>query len=528
MYFTQTTLADPTGMPWLTLLVALPLVVGLVVLLVKPLRQAGRPIALVASLLIAILAVVAAFGFDPAKGADFQLGQTYPWIPSLGVSWALGVNGIALVMVLLAVFLVPVVLLAAWNEESQPERAGAYAALILILQAFMVLVFASRDLLLFYIAFEGMLIPLYFLIGRFGGENRRHASLKFILYSLAGGLIMLVGVVCVWVNADAHAQAARKTVSLHLDALSAPGALSFSSGAELWVFLAFFAAFAIKAPMVPVHTWLPTTAQAARPGTSALLVGILDKVGTFGMLVYCWALFPAASAKAAPVIIVFAVLSVLYGALAAIWQKDLMRLVSFTSVSHFGFMVMGLYVGSTTAITGALLYMVAHGVSIAALFLLSGYLTQRGGSQEIDAYGGMQRVTPVLAGLFLISGLAAIALPGLSGFLPEYLVLLGVFKVLPGAAIVSVLGVVAAAVYILWPYQRIFTGKAEKHTGLSDLNLREKLAIAPLVLAMFFLGIYPAPVLNALNPVAQELASATSASVIPAAQGEANEQGETK
>lgn len=280
--------------------------------------------------------------------------------------------------------------------------------------------------------------------------------------------------------------------------------------------------------MVPVHTWLPSTAEVARGGTSVLLVGVLDKVGTWGMIMFCWQLFPAASAKVAPVIIVLAIISILWGAMAAIAQKDLMRLVSFTSISHFGFMVMALYVGSQTAIEGAMLYMVAHGVSIAGMFLLSGWLTERGGTQEIAAYSGFQRVTPTLAGLFLFSGLAAIGLPGLSGFLPEYLILVGTFRVSLAAAIVAVLGVVLAAVYLLLPYQKIFTGPIDGRVKEApDLGWREKLITVPIVLAMLGLGFLPGPTLELLKPDAAEMFAAQSTSGLtvldasPASEGSA-------
>nr|NLD41787.1 NADH-quinone oxidoreductase subunit M [Actinomycetales bacterium] len=273
------------------------------------------------------------------------------------------------------------------------------------------------------------------------------------------------------------------------------------------LFISFFIAFAIKAPLVPLHTWLPDTAQQADSGTSTLLVGVLDKLGTFGMITLCLPLFPNASRWAAPVIVVLAVISIIYGGLDAIAQKDFMRLTAMTSVSHFGFIVLGIYIGSTVAMTGAMLYMIAHGVSTAALFLTLGFLERRGRSQWIPDYRGMQRVTPVLAGLFLIAGLSSIALPGLSGFVPEWLVLIGTFEVNYWVAILAVFGVILAAIYILLPYQRMFTGpKEEGIQGAADLNLREKTAIAPLVVAALLLGFAPAPALDLVRPVAEQAA----------------------
>lgn len=510
MFLTQSTIPT-TGFPWLSLLVGIPMFFALAIWLVPWLRPIGRELSLAVSsavLLGVLVAMFTSYDFTPDTPGAFQLGETVPWIPAIGLSWALGVNGLGLVMILLATVLTPLVILASWKDDLDSNASAGYGALILALESFMVLIFAARDLLLFYIAFEGMLIPLYFLIGRYGnGEAavRRHAAIKFVLYSLAGGLVMLFGVIGVYVSSF------QANGAFHMDYLTSP---NFDAGANsMWIMVTFLIAFAIKAPMVPVHTWLPSTAEVARGGTSVLLVGVLDKVGTWGMIMFCWQLFPEASAQVAPVIIVLAVISIIWGALAAISQKDLMRLVSFTSISHFGFMVMALYIGSQTAIEGAMLYMVAHGVSIAGLFLLSGWLTQRGGTQQIADYRGFQRVTPTLAGLFLVSGLAAIALPGLSGFLPEYLILVGTFKMNIAAAVFAILGVVLASVYLLLPYLKIFTGPIDgKVREASDLNWREKLIMVPIVLAMFGLGVLPGPTLDLIKPDAALMYQSVSAS----------------
>ena len=467
------------SIPWLSIMIALPMIAGILVVTVAPLRVIGRPIALVVSIVELALGVAAAAALDWSAANAYQLAETKNWIPAISVSWGLGVNQLAMAMIILAVALVPIVLIAGWREDAG-KRDGArqssmYMALILIL------------------AFEAMLIPLYFMIGRFGGKNARAAALKFLLYSLFGGLIMLAGVIGLWVVSD-HGPNAFLMENL--------SGTPMASNVEMWIFISFFIAFAIKAPMVPVHTWLPDTAAAARPGTSVLLVGVLDKIGTYGMIALALPLFPNASSAAAPVIIVLAVISILYGGLAAIGQKDLMRLVSFTSVSHFGFMVLGIYIGSHVALVGAMFYMVAHGVSIAAMFLISGFLTERGGTREIAAYRGMQRVTPVIAGTWLVAGLASVALPGLSGFVPEFMVLLGTWKINPLAAIFAVLGVVLAALYLLIPYQAIFTGPPTNAEKFTDMNMREKGVIAPLIVAMVVLGIWSAPLVSALNPVA--------------------------
>lgn len=489
--------------PLLSLMVVVPALGAVALGVIAPLRAWARQIGLAVSLLVLAGAIIAVCQFDYHAAGSYQFAETHAWIPVIGTSWALGVNGLGLAMVCLSAILVPITLAAAWKEDDQmadPEasRAG-YVALTLAAEAFMVLIFAARDVFLFYVAFEAMLVPMYFLIGRFGrgGVQAKAAALKFLLYSLAGGLIMLAGVIALYTVAPVERN------QYLLDNLA--GKLDASAGMEMFIFITFFIAFAIKAPMVPVHTWLADTTEVARPGTSTLLVGVLDKIGTFGMITLCLTIFPEASHRAALPIICLALVSVLWGALAALAQKDLMRLISFTSVSHFGIMVMGIFVGSQLALTGAMVYMIAHGLSIAGLFLIGGFLTQRGGTQAIDGYGGMRVVTPVLAGTFLVVGLAAIALPGLSGFVPELMVLVGTFGVLPWAAGIAVLAVVAAALYILLPFQKIFTGPTRpERKGLTDLTWREKLAVVtPLIALMLVLGLYPSPLVSTLDPVAE-------------------------
>lgn len=494
-----------TAFPWLTLLVALPALGALILWLVPGLRRSsGKGFALAVSILELGSAIAAALAFDWSTPGTYQLYESVSWIPQMGVSWSLGVSALGMVMILLALALVPLVLIAGWKEDTDEADAGSYAALVLLLEAFMVVIFAAFDLVVFYIAFEAMLIPLFLMIGRYGvgapDENRR-AAMKFLLYSLAGGLVMLGGIVALWANAPE-----RSDTFFRLDMLGQSSS-ALAGGIQMGVFVSFFIAFAIKAPMVPVHTWLPDTAAVARPGTSVLLVGVLDKIGTFGMITLCLRLFPQASAEAAMVICALAVVSILWGGLAANGQDDIMRLVSYTSVSHFGFMVLGIFIGTDIALVGAMFYMVAHGVSIAAMFFLSGWLAARGGTQDMRAYSGMQRVTPYLAGLWLVAGLASIALPGLSGFVPEYLVLMGTWQANVLLALLALLGVIIAAVYVLRPYKRVFTGGPTRGMDtLSDLNLREKSVIAPLIAAMLILGICSAPLVGALRPIGEDTA----------------------
>ncbi|MBO0920453.1 NADH-quinone oxidoreductase subunit M [Cellulomonas sp. zg-ZUI222] len=490
-----------SNLPWLTALVVLPLL-GAVALWLLPAgaRPRMRAVALGFALAEVLLVVGAFAAFDTGAAATHQLVETAPWIPALGVSWALGVDGVGLALIAMSAVLVPLVVLAAWREQGSADgptdRLRHYLALVLLLEAFIVLVFAARDVFLFYVVFEAMLIPVYFMIGAFGGAQRRYAAVKFLLYSLAGGLIMLVGVIALYLQGPGGPEGflTENLVGLDLDPT-----------VEKWLFLSFFLAFAIKAPMFPVHTWLPDAAQQAPAGTSTLLVGVLDKVGTFGMLTLCLPLFPGASRWAAPVIIVLAVVSVLYGALLAIGQKDMMRLVAYTSVSHFGFIVLGIFAFTSTSIAGSSFYMVNHGLSTGALFLLVGFLAARRGSQQIVDFGGLQKVVPVMAGLFLVVGLSALSLPGLSTFVSEFLVIVGTFARHPAAAVVATLGVVLAAIYVLWLYQRVFTGPVRSELAdLPDASGRERWVVGPLIALMLVLGFLPGPALDLVRPPAVE------------------------
>lgn len=484
-----------TDIPWLTVLVAIPALVALALALIPALRSRGREVALVASLVELAVAIATAFSFDWSAAGSFQLAQSFAWISPLGVSWALAVNGLGLVMILLAAVLVPLVILGTPSAQDK-TREGGYFAWMLLLYAFVVVIFAAFDVVLFYIAFEGMLLPLYFMIAGYGqGEERRKAALKLLIYSLLGGLIMLGGLVTIFSIGHGTQDLFRYDTL----ATALPNTVSW---VQIAIFVTFFIAFAIKAPMVPVHTWLPDAAAQARPGTSVLLVGILDKIGTFGMITLLLNFVPQVAADAKWTIVILAVVSILWGGFAANGQKNLLRLVSFTSVSHFGFMVLGIFIGTDIALTGAMFYMVAHGLSIAGLFLISGFLIERGETAEISGYRGWQRVTPVLAGTWLIAGLASIALPGLSGFVPEYLVLMGTWSVSVWVACFAVLGVVLAAMYILLPYQRMFTGPRPE-IEVPDLSVREKTVVAPLIAGMLILGIWSAPLVSTLQSVTE-------------------------
>lgn len=510
--------------PWLTLLIVLPLLGSLALWLPSPLRGRAREVALVFALAEVAVAVIAAAGFDTSRAGEHQLVETHSWIAAFGVSYAVGVDGVGLALVLMSVVLVPLVVLAAWREQGSVHEATdglrRYLALALLLEAFMVAVFAARDVFFFYVLFEAMLIPVYFMIGGFGADRsrRRYAAVKFLLYSLAGGLVMLIGVIALYMQGPGGPQ------GFLTDNLTG---LSLDPSVEKWLFVSFFIAFAIKAPMFPVHTWLPDAAEQAPAGTSALLVGVLDKVGTFGMLTLCLPLFPNASRWAAPFIIVLAVVSIIYGALLAIGQKNLFRLVAYTSVSHFGFIVLGIFAFTSTSISGSSFYMVNHGLSTGGLFLLVGYLVARRRSPDIADFGGLQKQVPVLAGLFLVVGLSALSLPGLSTFISEFLVIVGTFAAHPTAAVVASVGVVLAAIYVLWTYQRVFTGTLPTNTPdqdvrelpalgrFADVTLVERWAVVPLIALMLVLGFWPRPALDLVRPSAVTSVQQVGAQDVP-------------
>jgi NADH-quinone oxidoreductase subunit M len=413
--------------------------------------------------------------------------------------------------------LMPVVVLASWHDADRGSGAGrpagdgavpaggaggvpprysvkTYFAWMMLLEAMVIGLFAATDVFLFYVLFEAMLIPMYFMIGGYGVGQRQYAAVKFLLYSLLGGLLMLAAVIALYVY-SAHGGHPGTFLFSQLTHVV------FSPQVQKWLFLGFFVAFAIKAPLWPFHTWLPDAATAAQPGAAVLLVGVLDKVGTFGMIRYCLQLFPGASRYFTPLVIVLALVGVLYGAIVAIGQRDIKRLIAYTSVSHFGLIALGIFVFTSQGQSGATLYMVNHGFATGALFLIAGFMIARRQSNLINDYGGVQKVAPLLAGLFLISGLAALSLPGLSTFVSEFLVLVGTFTKYKAAAVAATIATVLSAIYILWMYQRTMTGPVREQVAhFGDLKARELWAVGPLIALIIVFGVYPQPLLNIINP----------------------------
>jgi NADH-quinone oxidoreductase subunit M len=480
----------------LTTMMLLPLL-GSVLIALIPTGQVLRikQAALGTTLLVAISGVLTWIKFDSAN-TSMQFVQSASWVPSFGINYAVGVDGLAIVLILMSVLLAPIVVLAGWNEsEGGRWSAKVFYILILVLETMMIGVFAATDVFLFYVIFEAMLIPVYFLIGGFGSGERAAAAVKFLLYSLFGGLLMLASIIGLWVLSatnGGHTFDITKLSDLHN---------WMSPSTQNFLFLGFFIAFAIKAPVWPLHTWLPDAAAAATPGTSVLLLGVLDKVGTYGMIRFCLTLFPDASKTFTPLILVLAVISIIYGAFLAIGAKDIKRLIAYTSISHFGFITMGIFAMTTQGHSGATLYMFNHGFSTAALFLVAGWMISRRGSSTIADFGGLQRVTPIMAWSFFIAGMSSLALPGLSSFVSEFLVLVGTYTRYPVAAVIATFGIVLAALYILIPVQKALHGPTTPgNENLPDLNLREKIAIAPVIAIIVALGFYPAPLLNVINP----------------------------
>lgn len=500
------------NVPWLTLLGVVPLIGSLIVVLLpasKPLL--AKQVAFVISLIALAITVVIGLEFDPAAAEPFQFTESVSWIPALGASYSVGVDGIALVLIALATTLVPIVILAGWRDvEDDAERTTGsvkgYFALILALEALTIGVFAATDLLLFYVFFEVMLVPVYFMIGRYGGPQRGYAAVKFLLYSLFGGLFMLAALIGLYVvSADQLGQG-----TFDFQALVG---LDIDPTVQTWLFLGIFLAFAVKAPLWPFHTWLPDAAGQAKVGTSVLLIGVLDKVGTFGMMRYLLPIFPDASEQFAPLVIVLALIGVFYGAFVALGQNDMRRLFAYSSMSHFGFIALGIFVFTSIGQSGSVVYMVAHGLSTAALFLTAGYLMRRnGGSSLISDYAGVNKKAPVLAGFFLFASLSSLALPGLVSFIGEFLVLLGAFQRNIAIGAIGTLGIVITAAYVLRVYQRSMTGPLKPGLeSLTDVRGREVVALAPIVALTLLLGFYPAPVLNVVNPAVDALMTTVGA-----------------
>jgi NADH-quinone oxidoreductase subunit M len=489
--------------PLLSVLLALPLLgVIAIVALPRSRERLAAPVALAVSLIVFAGTVAMWFGWNN-DGPRFQYSESYRWIPQFGARLEVGLDGIAALMVAMTALLVPIVVLASWREAEQGKRSvKTFFGLLLALETGMVGVFSATDVLLFYVFFEFMLVPMYFLINSYGGPRRQYAAVKFFLYSLVGGLFMLAAVIGLYaVSSDQLNKGSfsfEKLLTLNID-----------PAVQRWLFLGFFVAFAIKAPLVPLHTWLPDASGQAPVGVSVLLVGVLDKVGTYGMLRYCLPLFGDAAHYFAPWVIGFSVAGIIYGAILAVGQSDMKRLVAYTSIAHFGFIALGVFAFTAQSGTGAVLYMLNHGLSVGALFLVVGFLISRRDSARISDFGGMAKLTPWLAGAFFVAGLSALSLPGTNSFVSEFLILIGSFGAHKAATIVATVGIVFAALFVLWLYQRTMHGPlppdlaaagSPARLAVRDLSAREMVVIAPLIALILLLGVYPQPAIDVINP----------------------------
>jgi len=481
--------------PILSTIVLLPAVGALVVLALPRRRpELVLPVAVALSLLVLGAACWLAASFEVGPGG-FQFEEQVTWYEPWGVSYHLGVDGISLLMVLLTALLFPISLVA---STSITTRVRGYAASMLFLEAGILGVFVALDLLVFFAFWEVMLVPMYFIIGVWGGERRVYAAVKFFLFTALGSALMLAGILALALLAGDRL--GRPT----FDFVELLG-MDLGRTAQFWLFGAFALSFGIKVPLFPLHTWLPDAHVEAPTAGSVILAGVLLKLGAYGLIRFNLTLFPEASVSLVPVMAVLAVIGILYGAVVAIVQPDIKRLVAYSSVSHLGFVVLGIFALTTQGLQGGVIQMVNHGLTTGALFLLVGMIYERRHTRQIADFGGLGAVMPVFSGTFLFIALASIGLPGLNGFVGEFLVLLGSYLSLPGFAIAATPGVVLAAVYLLWAYQRIFTGPVtlEENRHLPDLGFREVALLLPIVALVLFLGIYPKPALDRVEPAVQ-------------------------
>ncbi len=493
-------LASTSGVPFAVLpaLVLVPAVGALLVVCLPRRRpELLKLVAVATSVVVGAMSLWLLKGFDASQGAEMQFTSRADWISDLGVQWLLGIDGISLFLVVLTGVLFPIALLAV--DPGHDDRA--YYAWLLLLEAGVMGVFCALDLVVFFLCFEVVLVPMYFLIGRWGHGNRAYAATKFFLYTMAGSALMLVGILAV---AFLHADATGSSITF--DLVSIAEAQAIDATAARWFFAAFALAFAVKVPIFPLHTWLPDAHTEAPTAGSVILAGVLLKLGTYGFLRFGLYLFPEASHFFAPVFLTLGVVGIVYGAVVATMQRDLKRLVAYSSVAHLGFIVLGTFSLNTEGIEGGLLQMVNHGVSTGALFLLVGMIYERRHTRQIDELGGLQKAAPMMAAVFTLVMLSSIGLPGLNGFVGEFLVLVGAFNAHRWWAVIAAAGVILAALYLLWAYQRVFHGPAEgDNAEMPDLRLREGLVMAPLLALIVFMGVYPKPVIERMEPTVDAL-----------------------
>jgi NADH-quinone oxidoreductase subunit M len=481
--------------PWLSAITFVPLA-GAVLLALFPARAVNlaRLWSLAVTLIAFVLSLLALAHFDGGR-AGFQLVDRATWVGPLNMKYLLGVDGISLFMVLLTTFLMPLGVLVSWRVE---HRVKAFMMAFLALETAMIGSFVALDLLLFFFFFEGLLFPMYLIIGGWGSQRRLYAAVKFFLYTMAGSAFMLVAILFLYFKAGSSL-GHPTFVYTELQRMQLPALTA------RWLWAGFFVAFAVKAPLVPVHTWLPDAHTEAPTAGSLALAAVVIKVGTYGLIRFNVGLFPEASSYFRTLVLTLAVIGIVYGGVVSIVQRDVKRLVAYSSVSHIGFVVLGIFAFTIQGMSGGVLQMVNHGLSTGALFLMVGMLYDRTHTREVSRYGGLASAVPVLAGVLLFFMLSSMGLPGLNGFVGEFLIVLGTFIVSKPFAVVAVTGVVLAAIYLLWLYQRMMYGplREQEHGPLRDLSAREYAIVAPLVAAVLLIGVFPKPLLERIEPAAR-------------------------
>ena len=478
----------------LSVLLAIP-VLGAVLLIFAPRqRHTLFTIALLASGLDFLWSVKIFTLFDAANG-DMQLVERLRWIPAFGINYIVGIDGISLFLVLLTTLLTPIAILASWSVQ---DKLKEYLIFMLLLATGMLGAFVALDLFLFYVFWEVMLVPMYFLIGVWGGPRRIYAALKFVVYTMTGSLLMLVAIIYL---ATRHAQTDQ---ALTFDLLKLYG-LHLPLEQQIWLFLAFALSFAIKVPLFPFHTWLPDAHVEAPTAGSVILAGVLLKLGTYGFLRFAMPLFPDAAMLVGPIITALAVIGIIYGAVVAMMQADIKKLVAYSSVSHLGFVMLGLFALNMQGVQGGIYQMVSHGLSTGALFLLVGMIYDRRHTRMISEFGGLWKQIPVFSAILLMVTLSSIGLPGLNGFVGEFLILLGSFGVSPYGTAAAATGVILGAIYMLWVFRRVIYGPLTDPANekLADLNGREICLIAPILFLIVLLGVYPQPFLRRMQPAVE-------------------------
>ncbi|MCF6126697.1 NADH-quinone oxidoreductase subunit M [Mesorhizobium sp. M7A.F.Ca.CA.001.07.2.1] len=500
-----------TAWPILSLVTFLPLVGVLLILFINDdsenARRNIRAIALLTTTFTFIISLFIWTGFDNSQ-SGFQFVEKVAWLDS-GISYHMGVDGISMLFVILTTFLMPLCILASW--ESIEKRVKAYMIAFLLLETLMIGVFCALDIVLFYVFFEAGLIPMFIIIGVWGGKRRVYASFKFFLYTLAGSVLMLLAIMAMLFQSGTTDI---PTLLTH----------NFPASMQTWLWLAFFASFAVKMPMWPVHTWLPDAHVEAPTAGSVILAGILLKMGGYGFLRFSLPMFPLASEMFAPLVFALSVVAIIYTSLVALMQEDMKKLIAYSSVAHMGFVTMGIFAMNQEGVQGAIFQMLSHGLVSGALFLCVGVIYDRMHTREIAAYGGLVNNMPKYATVFLIFTMANVGLPGTSGFVGEFLTMLGVFRVNTWVAFFAATGVILSAAYALWLYRRVIFGALTKDSlkGLLDLSLREKVIIYPLVVLVIFFGVYPAPVFDATAESVKSLVTNVTASIGAAQTAAAN------